>query len=465
MTDTQLQLYNTLTKRKEAFVPIEPNTINMYCCGITVYDYCHIGHGRSFVAFDVMVRFLRAVGWKVQYIRNITDIDDKIINRAKEQNLPYTHITQRFIAEMHHDFNTLFISEPDSEPRATGHISHIIEMVKTLLEQSHAYIAANNDIYFKVSTCNDYGKLSGKQLDELLEGVRIDVETAKQDARDFVLWKAVNENDVGWDSPWGKGRPGWHIECSAMTKAALGDHFDIHGGGSDLVFPHHENEIAQSECANNSAFANYWLHTGALRINNEKMSKSLGNFFTIREVLEKYHPEVIRFFLVNSHYRSAISYSEDNLQEAKNGVDRFYYCLQQYPNVSELTIAQLQQSGHYRDFVTAMNDDFNTREAIAVMYNMVRLINREDTIDKTLLIAQLKALAAILGILQTDANSYLQASFESELPETEIENLIAQRLDAKKAKDYAKADSIRQQLFEQGVQIEDSRNGVRWRRI
>ncbi len=468
ITNQPLQLYNSFTRRKEVFKPIEPKKLQMYACGMTVYDMCHIGHGRTFVSFDVMVRFLRGIGWDVNFVRNITDIDDNILNRAKQRKVPFETITETYINEMHQDFDALYMLRPDSEPRATEHISHIIDMINTLIEKQHAYQADNGDVYFKVASFDDYGKLSGKNLDELLDGVRIDVQEAKLDSRDFALWKSASAEDVGWDSPWGRGRPGWHIECSAMTKSSLGMNFDIHAGGSDLIFPHHENEIAQSECANDCRFANYWLHTGALRVNGEKMSKSLNNFFTIRDVLAKYHPEIIRFFIVNTHYRSAISYSEETLQEAKIGIDRFYYCLQQFSDVEPASIEQLEQSDYFQKFVSSMLDDFNTREAISVLYSLVREINRDGS-EKVKLVTELKALAKMLGILQTDANDYLQSAQadqgdEQSLSAEAIEALIKQRTDAKQNKDYQLADEIRQQLLAQNVQIEDSHEGVRWRR-
>jgi len=328
-----MQIYNTLSRKKEAFTPIEAGKVKMYVCGMTVYDYCHLGHARVLVAFDVISRYLRAKGYQLNYVRNITDIDDKILRRADENGEDYTALTERFITAMHEDAERLGIAPPDAEPRATGHIEDILAMITQLIERGFAYAADNGDVYYRVSRFEGYGKLSGKKPDELLSGARIAVDEAKEDPRDFALWKAAKSGEVSWPSPWGEGRPGWHIECSAMSTCCLGDNFDIHGGGPDLVFPHHENEIAQSEAATGKPYANTWMHAGAVRVDNEKMSKSLGNFFTIREILDKYHPEVVRYFLISSHYRSAINYSEDNLQIARQNLERFYHALKGLPVV------------------------------------------------------------------------------------------------------------------------------------
>lgn len=462
-----LQIYNTLTRQKEIFKPMQPGKISMYVCGITVYDYCHIGHARVLVAFDVITRFLRSQSWDVNYVRNITDIDDKIINRAKENGEKYTDLTKRFIDYMHEDEARLGIARPDIEPRATGFIDGIIDMSKTLIEKGHAYAASNGDVYYRVTSFKDYGKLTNKNVDELLAGARIEVDEIKEDPRDFVLWKAAKEGDPSWQSPWGNGRPGWHIECSAMSKKCCGDTFDIHGGGPDLPFPHHENEIAQSEAANSCKYVNYWMHAGAVRVDGEKMSKSLGNFFTIRDVLEKYHPEVVRFLLISSHYRSPINYAEDNLIEARVGLERFYGALRSYSDVTPLNFSDMQSSAYYQAFVEAMNDDFNTRVALAGMYDLVRDLNNAKA-DETLarnLAAQLKAFGLILGVLQENPEVFLQAGGSDVISAAEVERLIAERIQAKADKNYARADEIRKLLLEQKVVLEDSKaGGTQWRR-
>ena len=462
-----LQIYNTLTRQKEIFKPIQPGKISMYVCGITVYDFCHIGHARVLVAFDVITRFLRTQGWEVKYVRNITDIDDKIIKRANENNEEYTALTKRFIEFMHEDETRLGVAHPDIEPRATAYINDIIEMSKTLIEKGYAYSASNGDVYYRVTRFNDYGKLTNKNVDELLSGARIEVDEIKEDARDFVLWKGAKQGEPAWASPWGDGRPGWHIECSAMSKRCCGETFDIHGGGPDLPFPHHENEIAQSEAANGCKYVNYWMHAGAVRVDGEKMSKSLGNFFTIRDVLEKYHPEVVRFLLISSHYRSPINYAEDNLMEARAGLERFYGALRSHVNVAPLALNEMQNSAYYQAFVAAMNDDFNTRVALAGMYDLVRDLNnaKADPALAQNLAGQLKALGLILGILQANPETFLQSGGSDVIAAEEVERLIAERVQAKANKDYARADEIRKYLLEQKVVLEDSKvSGTLWRR-
>lgn len=462
-----LQIYNTLTRQKEIFKPMQPGKISMYVCGITVYDYCHIGHARVLVAFDVITRFLRSQHWDVNYVRNITDIDDKIINRAKDNGEDYSDLTKRFIDFMHEDESRLGIARPDIEPRATGFIDEIIDMNKTLIDKGHAYAASNGDVYYRVTSFNDYGKLTNKNVDELLAGARIEVGEVKEDPRDFVLWKAAKAGEPSWQSPWGNGRPGWHIECSAMSKKCCGETFDIHGGGPDLPFPHHENEIAQSEAANGCKYVNYWVHAGAVRVDGEKMSKSLGNFFTIRDVLEKYHPEVVRFLLVSSHYRSPINYAEDNLVEARAGLERFYGALRNYADVAPLALTSMSESAYYNAFVEAMNDDFNTRVALAGMYDLVRDLNNakgEPELAKNLA-GQLKALGLILGVLQENPEVFLQAGGSDEISAEEVEKLVAERIQAKADKNFARADEIRKLLLEQKVVLEDSKTGgTLWRR-
>ncbi|MCL6414560.1 cysteine--tRNA ligase [Aestuariirhabdus sp. Z084] len=456
-----LTLYNTLSRSKELFKPQQPGVIRMYVCGMTVYDYCHIGHARVLVAFDVITRYLRSQGWQVEYVRNITDIDDKIIRRATENGEHYTELTGRFIDCMHEDERTLGVLRPDQEPRATAHIEDIIKMVQTLIDKGYAYAADNGDVYYRVAKFETYGQLSNKNPEELLSGARIEVGESKEDPRDFALWKSAKPEEAHWDSPWGAGRPGWHIECSAMTKHCLGDTFDIHGGGPDLPFPHHENEIAQSEAANGCRFVNYWMHAGAVRVDGEKMSKSLGNFFTIRDVLKKYHPEVVRYLLISSHYRSPINYSEANLIEARSGLERFYKALRPYGQVAPASVSSLGQSTTYKRFVDAMNDDFNTRVALASMYDLVRELNSAEGEAALKIAAELKALGAIMGILQVSADDILQSG--SDVDEQHIEAMIEARAAAKKARDFAEADRIRQELLDSGVVLEDSREGTSWR--
>lgn len=464
-----MQIYNTLSRKKEAFTPIEAGKVKMYVCGMTVYDYCHLGHARVLVAFDVISRYLRAKGYELNYVRNITDIDDKILRRADENGEDYTALTERFITAMHEDAERLGIAPPDAEPRATGHIEDILAMIARLIERGFAYAADNGDVYYRVSRFEGYGKLSGKKPDELLSGARIAVDEAKEDPRDFALWKAAKSGEVSWPSPWGEGRPGWHIECSAMSTCCLGDNFDIHGGGPDLVFPHHENEIAQSEAATGKPYANTWMHAGAVRVDNEKMSKSLGNFFTIREILDKYHPEVVRYFLISSHYRSAINYSEDNLQIARQNLERFYHALKGLPVEPVTPYNELPADNRYvQRFDAAMSDDFAAPEALAVLFDLVRELNNARAAGEDAAVTEqaalLRSLGAILGILGCEAEAFLQAGSAGELSAEEIESLIAERVQAKKDRDFARADGIRAQLLEGGVVLEDSREGTTWRR-
>lgn len=457
-----LSLYNTLTKTVEPFVPRQPGQVQMYVCGMTVYDLCHVGHARSMVAFDVVQRWLKALGYRVTYVRNITDIDDKIINRANENGELFTDLTTRFIDAMHEDEAALGVLPPDQEPRATGHIGEIVSLIQTLIEKEHAYPAANGDVYFSVSSFDDYGKLSKKKMDELLDGARIEIGELKRDPRDFVLWKRAEEGGVGWDSPWGYGRPGWHIECSAMSSCCLGDTFDIHGGGSDLLFPHHENEIAQSEAATGVKFANLWMHNGPLRVDNEKMSKSLGNFFTVREVLKVYDAEVLRHLLIASHYRSAINYSEQSLQQSESTLERFYNALKGLDTAGAKT---LTNSRFEKAFVAAMDDDFNTAEAFAVLMDVVKEINRlkaesdndADTVNQ--LGALLVRLGSVLGILQRTPEAFLRRGMDESVDANHIEALIAARKQARADKNWAEADRIRDELASLHVVVEDGASG------
>lgn len=433
----------------------------MYVCGVTVYDYCHIGHARVMVAFDVITRFLRSQGWDVDYVRNITDVDDKIIKRAAENGEEPHELTDRMIAAMHEDESTLSVLRPDQEPRATAFIGDIIKLVETLISKGFAYAASNGDVYYRVEKFADYGKLTNKNVDELRSGARVEVEEAKESPLDFVLWKAAKEGEVSWESPWGNGRPGWHIECSAMSKCCLGDTFDIHGGGPDLPFPHHENEIAQSEAANGCTYVNTWMHAGPVRVNSEKMSKSLGNFFTIRDVLEKYNAEVVRFFLARVHYRTYIDYSEDSLKEARVMLERFYQALR------GVDVSEVEPENDFNErFVAAMNDDFNTPKAVSVLFELVNELNkasREGSDKAGQLAGQLKRLGAILGLLQQDADKFLQGEDTADgLSSAEIEQLIEDRANAKKSKDFAAADRIRDELAGQGIILKDSREGTSW---
>ncbi len=454
-----LKIYNTLSRQKEEFVPVVPGKVGMYVCGMTVYDYCHLGHARVMIAFDVIARYLRHRGYEVNYIRNITDIDDKIITRANENGEAFDSLTERFIAEMNKDAEALAIEPPDSEPRATTHIPDIIELVETLIDKGFAYPADNGDVYYSVRKFEGYGKLSGKILDELEAGARVGVDEFKQDPLDFVLWKAAKPEEPHWDSPWGIGRPGWHIECSAMSKCCLGDTFDIHGGGPDLKFPHHENEIAQSEAANGQSYVNTWMHAGAVRVDGEKMSKSLGNFFTIREILDKYPAEVVRFLLLSSQYRSAINYSEDSLKEAQVKLDRFYNALSL---VKGEVVASDIDNEYSERFHTAMDDDFNTPVALAVLFDLVRALNKEEGDAAVVLAGQLKFLGGVLGCLQLEPSEFLQGGNDDE--SAWVEEMIAKRAQAKKDKDFATADSVRDELMAKGIVLRDSPEGTTWTR-
>lgn len=456
-----LQIYNSLTRRKESFKPLDGNHVRMYVCGMTVYDYCHIGHARTVTAFDVVARYLRARGYDLTYVRNVTDVDDKIIRRAAENGEDFMALTERMIAAMQEDFARLGNLPPDQEPRATAHVPGMVEMIEGLVAKGFAYAPGNGDVYYRVRRFEGYGKLSGKVLEELEAGARIEVEEQKEDPLDFVLWKAAKLGEPSWPSPWGEGRPGWHIECSVMGKCCLGDTFDIHGGGSDLKFPHHENEIAQSEAHNEAAFVNTWMHSGAIRIDNVKMSKSLGNFFTIREVLDKYDEEVVRYFMISSQYRSPINYSEDSLQEAGVRLERLYTALKGL----DLSGVEAPEGHEFEQrFFKAMDDDFNTPEALAVLFELVRQLNSvrsQDLTEALPLAALLVKLGGILGILQSDPEAFLKSG--ADVDEAWIETMIQKRKDAKKNRDFAGADRIRDELAELGIILQDSREGTTWR--
>ena len=461
-----LRIYNTLSRRIEDFRPLVPGRIGMYVCGITVYDYCHLGHARLLVGFDVIARYLRFRGWQLDYVRNITDIDDKILRRASENGEAFDVLSARFIEAMHEDERALGNIPPDREPRATAHIGEIIAITARLVERGFAYRAANGDVYYRVMRFPGYGKLSGKVPDELIAGARVEIGEDKEDPRDFVLWKAARAGEASWPSPWGAGRPGWHIECSAMAMNCLGETLDIHGGGPDLVFPHHENEIAQSEAATGKCFANYWMHVGALRIDNEKMSKSLGNFFTIREVLTRYRPEVVRYLLIASHYRSPINYSQQSLQGAQAALERFYAALRDFGDVEPSDRSTLESSDYAARFCAAMDEDFNTPEALAVMYELVRELNsaaRDGLARARSLAADLKGFGAVFGILAEDPRLFRRGG-GADTEDDAIDELVQQRITAKKAGDFARADAIRAQLGERGIVIEDTREGSVWRR-
>ena len=456
-----LQIYNTLSKTKEPLRPLVDNQVRMYVCGMTVYDFCHIGHARVMVAFDVISRWLRHRGYELTYVRNITDIDDKIIRRAAENGESFQQLTERMIAAMHEDEGRLGVLRPDQEPRASEHIDGMFRMIQTLIDKGYAYAPGNGDVYYRVGRFAGYGKLSRKRIEDLKIGARIEVGEAKEDPLDFVLWKAAKPGEPSWASPWGEGRPGWHIECSVMSTCCLGDTFDIHGGGPDLVFPHHENEIAQSEAATGKPYAMTWMHAGAVRVDGEKMSKSLGNFFTIRDVLEQYHPEVVRYLLVASHYRSPINYSEDNLKEAKGALERLYRAIKGLPQVPANGGEEFVER-----FGKAMDDDFNTPEACAVLFDMAREVNRlkdSDPQAAAALGARLRELAAVTGLLQLDADQYLQAGAAGRVDAAEVEALIQARLQARAEKNWAESDRIRDQLAEMGVVLEDSKGVTTWR--
>ncbi|MFZ1641584.1 MAG: cysteine--tRNA ligase [Candidatus Contendobacter sp.] len=476
-----LRIFNSLTRQKEEFRPIEPGKARMYVCGMTVYDHCHVGHARVMVVFDVVLRWLRAKGYEVTYVRNITDIDDKIIRRAEENGEDFRALTARFIQAMHEDLASLGILPPTHEPRATEAMADILAMIQTLLDKGFAYVGTRGDVYYDVSRFERYGQLANKKLDDLRSGARVEVEEAKDDPLDFVLWKAAKPGEPSWLSPWGEGRPGWHIECSAMSTRCLGEHFDIHGGGMDLKFPHHENEIAQSEAASGQRYVNLWMHNGFVQVNEEKMSKSLGNFFTVRKVLQRYLSEEVRLFILSSHYRGPLNYSDDNLEHAKASLTRLYTTLRGLPVLD----APVDEGWRAR-FEQAMDDDFNTPAALAVLFDLVREVNRlrtEDEAAAARLGASLKYLGGFLGLLESDPEIYLQNSLANNdmsgtavlptlsargiagpLDESAIGKLIAQRAAARTARNWAEADWVRVLLREAGIVLEDTPKGTTWRR-
>ena len=470
-----LKIYNTLARDKQVFKPIIDGKVSMYVCGMTVYDYCHLGHARVMVVFDMVSRWLRASGYKVNYVRNITDIDDKIIKRAYDNHETIAQLTQRFIEAMDEDSAKLGVIRPDIEPKATDFVGGMIKMIATLIEKGFAYAANNGDVFYSVNQFDGYGKLSGKSLEDLRAGERVEVDMHKKDPMDFVLWKSVKPNEPSWDSPWGKGRPGWHIECSAMSSHHLGERFDIHGGGQDLQFPHHENEIAQSEAAHSHdgklcQMVNYWMHNGFVRVDDEKMSKSLGNFFTIRTVLERYDAEVVRFFILRAHYRSPLNYSDQHLDDAKLALTRLYTALRIYDVVDTKIDWQQPQATRFKH---AMDDDFNTPEAMAVLFDLANEVNKTKSLESASL---LKNLGGVLGLLQRDASEFLQGvvqapSIQAEgkelterLDSREIDSKILERIEAKKTRNFVEADRIRKELADAGIVLEDSPLGTTWRR-
>lgn len=459
-----LKIYNTLTRQKESFIPRIAGKVGMYVCGMTVYDYCHIGHARVMVVFDTIARYFRYSGYDLTYVRNITDIDDKIIQRANEKGETFSALTERFVKAMHEDERALAVLAPDHEPKATQSIPDIITLIEKLMKYGFAYIGSNGDVFYAVNKFKAYGKLSGKKLDELQAGERVNVDEAKKNPLDFVLWKMAKTGEPAWESPWGSGRPGWHIECSAMSTQCLGNHFDIHGGGMDLQFPHHENEIAQSEAATGEKFVNVWMHNGFVRVDDEKMSKSLDNFFTVREVLKHYHPEIIRFFILASHYRSPLNYANAQLDEAQTALTRLYTALR------GIEIVETKIDVHYKTrFDTAMDDDFNTVVALSVLFDLAKELNKVKTDKKhaQTLAATLQALGSILGILQQNPERFLKGTVADNetLSTQQIETLIQTRINAKENKDWASADNIRDNLKAQGIILEDATgNMTTWRR-
>ena len=453
-----IKFYNSLTNQKEDFVSINEGEVGMYVCGMTVYDNCHLGHARAMMAFDILARYLRYQNYKVNFVRNITDIDDKIIERANENNETIDALTDRTIASMHEDFSKLGLELPTNEPRATDHIEGMIKMINGLIDKGHAYHSESGDVFFAVRTFPEYGKLSNKNIDDLNPGARIKEDDSKKDPLDFVLWKSAKPNEPSWDSPWGLGRPGWHIECSVMSLENLGEHFDIHGGGPDLLFPHHENEIAQSECASDHKFANYWMHSGLLKINGEKMSKSLGNFAMLKDLYDSYHPEVIRYYLISSHYRSSLNFDNESLDQARSALTRLYQALLLAP--SEETDLHDESIS---EFIKSMNDDLNTPEALSTLFGLAKLINNSQNVqEQSMYSSTMKELGQVLGLLHENSDAFLQ--YGASLSDDEIEAQIQQRNEARKANDFQKADQIRDDLAEQGILLDDSTEGTTWKK-
>ena len=460
-----LTVYNTLTRSKQAFEPLQAGKIGMYVCGVTVYDYCHVGHARVMVVFDVIYRWLMQLGFDVNYVRNFTDVDDKIIKRAAERGVAIDALTGEMIEAFHADADALGCLRPTHEPRATGHMDAMIVMIQSLIARDYAYVSDSGDVLYAVRQFDGYGQLSGKNIDDLESGSRVDVDNQKRDPLDFVLWKMAKPGEPAWGSPWGQGRPGWHIECSAMSCGHLGETFDIHGGGMDLKFPHHENEIAQARAANNGGFARYWLHNGFVNINAEKMSKSLGNFFTIREVTERYNPEVLRMFMLGTHYRSPLDFSDAALDVAKSGLDRLY---ETQKRLAALGTTVTGSDTVPDRFSEAMNDDFNTPVALAVLFDCSKHINKalDASNDSALqqLACEFETMCSLLGIVQNDAEAWFKGDDADDMS-ARIEVLIAERLEAKKARDFARADAIRDELAAEGVVLEDSPTGTSWKKV
>ena len=453
-----IKFYNSLTNQKEDFVPIREGEVGMYVCGMTVYDNCHLGHARAMMAFDILARYLRYQGYKLNFTRNITDIDDKIIDRANENQETIDDLTERTIASMHEDFLKLGLDLPTNEPRATDHIEGMINMISKLIEKGHAYHSEGGDVFFAVRTFPEYGKLSNKNIDDLNPGSRVEEDGSKKDPLDFVLWKSAKQNEPSWDSPWGLGRPGWHIECSVMSLENLGKHFDIHGGGPDLLFPHHENEIAQSECASEHKFANYWMHSGLLKINGEKMSKSLGNFAMLKDLFASYHPEVIRYYLISSHYRSSLNFDNESLDQARSALTRLYQAISVTPSQeSDL------HDDSVKEFIHSMNDDLNTPEALSTLFGLAKLINSsQDAQDQSMYASTMRELGKVLGLLNDSSEAFLQ--YGAKLTDEEISKKIDERNQARDNKDFQKADQIRDELAAQGILLDDSSDGTSWKK-
>jgi cysteinyl-tRNA synthetase len=453
-----IKIYNTLSKQKEEFKPLKQGEVKMYVCGMTVYDLCHLGHARVLVIFDLIHRWFKENNYAVTYVRNITDIDDKIINKSVEQKITFNELTEHYIDEMNIDIQALNVLNPSHEPKATEHISSMITMIQTLVDKGFAYQAENKDVYYAVDKFAGYGKLSGKSLKDLQAGNRVDIDKNKRNVFDFVLWKSAKKNEPAWQSPWGKGRPGWHIECSAMSNKILGHHFDIHGGGQDLQFPHHENEIAQSEATNDCQMANYWIHNGFVKVDNEKMSKSLGNFFTIRSILELYDGEVVRFFILKAHYRSPLNYSDQHLDDARQGLTRLYLTIRDITKSANSVIDW--NNSYAKKFKAALDDDFNSAEALSVLFDLSNEINKKNSDTLKVLLINL---ANILGLLYQNPENFLQGK-DGLISDSDINTMIKKRNVAKQNRNYNEADAIREHLLSQGIILEDTEKGTIWRK-